>query len=113
MSPFNDLGRRSGVAPRAEHARSLPSFGRTPAAGSPPAAHEEVQGMSPARFAQLLALGILGLAALLALGVRGVVLVQGYAAPAPRIGIQEPGPKQDVREATREAWSRVRHARIP
>jgi hypothetical protein len=47
--------------------------------------------MSLTRFAQLLALGALGLAGLLALGVGGVVLVQGYAFPAPRIGIREPG----------------------
>lgn len=92
MNPFNDLGRRCGGPPPAGHARSLSSSGHTPAAGSRPTAHDQVQDMSLTRFAQLLALGVLGLAGLLALGVGGVVLVQDYAAPAPRIGIQEHGP---------------------
>ena len=53
---------------------------------------EEVQDLSLTRFAQLLALTVLGLAGLLSLGVGGVVLVQGYAFPAPPIGVREPGP---------------------
>ena len=46
MSPFLDLGRRCGGPPPTERARSLPSSGHTPAAGSRPAVHPEVQGMS-------------------------------------------------------------------
>ena len=92
MSPFNDLGRRCGGPPPAERAPSLPSSGHTRAGGSRPVALAEVQGMSLTRFAQLLALGALGLAGLLAFGVGGVVLVQGYAFPAPKTVIRESGP---------------------
>jgi hypothetical protein len=92
VSPFLDLGRRFGGSPPAERARSLPSAGHAPAAGWRPATPSEVEGLSLTRFAQLLALGVLGLAGLLALGVGGVVLVQGYAFPAPRIESREPGP---------------------
>lgn len=91
MSPFLGLGGRCGDPP-AERARSFPSAGYTPAAGWRPAAPADVLDLSLTRFAQLLALAILGLAGLLSLGLGGVVLVQGYAFPAPGIGVREPGP---------------------
>lgn len=86
MSPFHDLGPRWGGPPPTERARSLPSSGHTPAAGSRPAAPAEVQGIPLRRFAWLLALGALGLAGLLALGVGGVVLVQDQS---PRLQVRD------------------------
>ncbi len=87
-----ERARRFGGPPPAERARTLLSAGHKPAADGRPVTPSEVQGLSVTRFAQLLALGVLGLAGLLALGVGGVVLVQGYAFPAPRIEGREHGP---------------------
>jgi len=89
MSPFHDLGQRSGGPFPVESARSLRSYGLAPAAGGRRGANTELQVISLSRFVRLLSLGVVGLAGLLSRGVGGVVLVQSSAFRVSKVDSRE------------------------